>query len=959
MKMTRLWGIAFWMFLGIFSATAQVKFEAENGTLSLGTGGAAGVIASDASVSGGKYIQLNTSNFALSITVAEAGFYNLYIRMASPGGVKPNYFLIDGNSATFSQEMTSVYANVKVASFCKLAAGTHTVGVNASWGYINIDYIEMVKVDASSRFNIAPKLTTPNPTPEATALYDFLKDNYGQKIISGVMTLNSMDMVQTVKSITSEEPALLGIDFMQCNAGNTWYNDATPKLDAETYYNRNGIPAFTWHWRDPLKKDGTGEFYTKSTTFDIRKVEDPNSAEYKAMIKDIDFIADQFLYLQSKNVAVVWRPLHEAAGGWFWWGAHGGKYCKELWQLMYDRMVNVKGVRNCIWVWTYEPQEDGTWYPGDDYVDIIGRDIYDTGNHTSKVIEFNNISSMHNGTKMVAETECGSFPDPDLLQADGAAWSWFMPWYETSESIDKFITDPKYNTEALWKKTMSHEYVIVLDEMPNLRTYTSAAANDATLKGIKLSAGTLSPAFAPTTSSYTVLLSEESAIPTVTATTTHFNAKASVTNPVAIPGTATISVTSADGTTTGSYTIKYETYTPVATKVTVAPDLKTVIASEKLNLTAQILDQYGAPMNKSVTWTASTGTIVPTANTAVFTAPITAGDATVTATFGTLSSNVYITVVEGFIAPVPTAANWIGVNEWSQAVTLTNTASALSVGYIAWGYGLVDLINVGDEISVENGVEYDIIIDYQGAPSSGAASLVAGFADTWSTKAVTALNSTKSTISTGLSGTEFTTQVFTVTANVTGKTNLFIQMSWGADPSNDKPKVTTTSFIKNIKVIAKKSNPQQRLVLDKGWNLVSTYIQTSDMSIPTVMSCATTVKNDSDFYGSTQPDYLNGITAIEAGKGYLVYSPVGCTKLLEGTVSYASTEKLTKGWNIIGYPFNTTKDIETVISSIQTKTISVKDFEGFWINGGINSFTQMSPGKAYFINVSEDCTITW
>lgn len=665
------------------------------------------------------------------------------------------------------------------------------------------------------------------------------------------------------------------------------------------------------------------------------------------------------LYLQSKNVAVIWRPLHEAAGGWFWWGAKGGAACKELWHVMYDRMVNVKGVKNCIWVWTYEPKEDGTWYPGDDYVDIIGRDIYDTGNHTSKVVEFNNISSMHNGTKMVAETECGSFPDPDLLQADGAAWSWFMPWYETSESLEKFITDPKYNTEALWKKTMSHEYVIVLDEMPNLRTYTSAAANDATLKGITLSAGTLSPAFASATKSYTVLLAEGSAVPTVTASTTHINAKVAVTNPATIPGSATVSVTSVDGTTTSTYTIKYETYTPVATKVSISPDLKTIIASEKLTMTAQILDQYGAPMNKSVTWTASTGTIVPTANTAVFTAPSTATSATVTATFGTLSTNAYITVVEGYVAPIPNATKWIGVNEWSSTVTLTNAQSALSVGYIAWGYGEINLINTGDEISVENGVEYDIIVDYQGAASSGAASLVAGFADTWSTKAVTALNSTQSTISTGLSGTEFTTQVFTVTANVTGKTNLFIQMLWGADPKNNKPSSETTSFIKNIKVIAKKSNPQQRLVLDQGWNLVSTYIKTADMSIPTVMSCATTVKNDNDFYRTTQPDYLNGISAIEAGNGYLVYSPAGCTTLLEGTVSYAPSVKLTKGWNIIGYPFNTTKDIETAISSVLSKTISMKDFEGFWINGGINTYTLMSPGKAYFINVSEDCTIIW
>ena len=74
-------------------------------------------------------------------------------------------------------------------------------------------------------------------------------------------------------------------------------------------------------------------------------------------------------------MALLWRPLHEASGKWFWWGAKGAAPCKALWNLMYDRMVNHHGLTNLIWVWNSDGA-DYEWYPGDDKVDILARDFY-------------------------------------------------------------------------------------------------------------------------------------------------------------------------------------------------------------------------------------------------------------------------------------------------------------------------------------------------------------------------------------------------------------------------------------------------------------------------------------------------------------------------------------------------------------------------------------------------------
>lgn len=321
----------------------------------------------------------------------------------------------------------------------------------------------------SSHDHISKDLVTPSPSDGARRLYQFLYDNYGRRIISGVMTLNSFDETEWLRTNTGKEPALVGLDFMHSGRGYNWYNDRQPIIDAKAYYERNGIPAMCWHWRDPLRN--TEEFYTNQTTFDVSKIFDETSAEYAAMIADIDFISGLLKELRDDNVPVIWRPLHEAAGGWFWWGAKGPEACKKLYQVMFDRMVNHHGLNNLIWVWTSEPN-DTQWYPGDNCVDIVGRDLYKDGVHTSHIDEWSTLDSRFGSKKIITMSECGSFPDPDNLSEDNASWSWFMPWY------GQFVRNGTYNSLSLWKKTMAHEFVITLDEMPDLKTYEEIPQDD-------------------------------------------------------------------------------------------------------------------------------------------------------------------------------------------------------------------------------------------------------------------------------------------------------------------------------------------------------------------------------------------------------------------------------------------------------------------------------------------------
>lgn len=451
-------------FILISSNCFSQKFEAESATLS---GGA--IKTALASASGSYIVEQKEGNLAFNLNFTEEATYNIYIQVASPSGYKANNMVVNGSSITFATNQNSNYIKLKVVSFLKLAAGANKVEITKSWGWINIDYIEFEKVDPSAQFNINKTLVTPNPTSEAAKLYQFLYDNYGKKIISGVMDMPESNWLKTN---TGKSPALVGFDFLFCGRNYSWYNENTPYNEAKTLYDKNGIPAFSWHWRDPSRK--TEEFYTQSgnatkyTSFDISKIFDETSDEYKAMISDIDYISVMLKKFQDNKIPVIWRPLHEAAGGWFWWGAKGAAPCKKLWQVMFDRMVNFHGLHNLIWVWTREPNDDA-WYPGDEYVDIVGRDIYKEGDHSSQILEFNDMTGRYGGKKMVTISESGSFPDVDNLIKDGAGWSWFMPWN------GDFTRLAKYNSLVLWKKMFASDYVLTLDEMPNLKTYTATS----------------------------------------------------------------------------------------------------------------------------------------------------------------------------------------------------------------------------------------------------------------------------------------------------------------------------------------------------------------------------------------------------------------------------------------------------------------------------------------------------
>ena len=80
----------------------------------------------------------------------------------------------------------------------------------------------------------------------------------------------------------------------------------------------------------------------------------------------------------------MFRPFHEATGSWFWWGA---AFCdaetyKSVYKYTVEYLRDKKEVHNFLYLYgpgseAVSEEEYGIRYPGDEYVDVIGFDMYD------------------------------------------------------------------------------------------------------------------------------------------------------------------------------------------------------------------------------------------------------------------------------------------------------------------------------------------------------------------------------------------------------------------------------------------------------------------------------------------------------------------------------------------------------------------------------------------------------
>lgn len=178
-------------------------------------------------------------------------------------------------------------------------------------------------------------------------------------------------------AVTGAYPVVLGSDFhyyLEKDATERSYHTEAVKWA----YQQGFVITFDWH----LSGKGTTTYEYTETTKDLvdNIVADPNSEDGQWYLAELDKVIDIInndLVVDGERIPIVFRPLHEMNGGWFWWGSQATTPTnyKQMYALTVDY---IKAQTNSVlFCWSPNTPTSFEHYPGDEYVDILGLDAYE------------------------------------------------------------------------------------------------------------------------------------------------------------------------------------------------------------------------------------------------------------------------------------------------------------------------------------------------------------------------------------------------------------------------------------------------------------------------------------------------------------------------------------------------------------------------------------------------------
>lgn len=161
---------------------------------------------------------------------------------------------------------------------------------------------------------------------------------------------------------------------------------------------------------------------------------------------------------------------------------------------------------------------------------------------------------------------------------------------------------------------------------------------------------------------------------------------------------------------------------------------------------------------------------------------------------------------------------------------------------------------------------------------------------------------------------------------------------------------------------------RQDIPLNGGWNLISYYVQHDDPEIPVVFNSVAgqleRVKDEFGTYFHGQNPVFNSLDEVTKGQGYWVRVTNPTEIHTEGVALKPETVAIplvaAPSWNLIGYPCQSTQAIEDALADIMPFLLQVKDIDGFYdptFPPVFNDLNELSPGKGYWIKVSQPLTL--
>lgn len=367
-----------------------------------------------------------------------------------------------------------------------LVKGKSEIVIRPENGDLCLDYLKVSNNTSLSdiKYDANNKLANKEAGKQAKELMDFLTENYGKYTLTGQYASSPENKELDLIYKTTGKYPVVRLSAMH-TTGNT-FDSSFQDVDAcADWYRKGGVVGLMWYWEAPSKKPSV---YAKETDFKLKDAmtdidiaemtqeeirglygEGKISEQCYGLVRDLDNMAGQLTSLKNKGVPVLWRPLHEGSGDWFWWGASGVDAYKWLWDLMYRRYTNYFELDNLIWIWNGQSEET---LVSKNTFDIASLDIYldNKTDYGSRYEQFLALQNIVGKEKLIALSECSSVPDIDSSFRDNAVWSFFGLWY------GKYLEneDGEFSGEYTDKETLVRAYnsdgALSLDEYQTLRS---------------------------------------------------------------------------------------------------------------------------------------------------------------------------------------------------------------------------------------------------------------------------------------------------------------------------------------------------------------------------------------------------------------------------------------------------------------------------------------------------------
>lgn len=468
--------------------------------------------------SGEGFAYVTSKAITLEVEAPEEGMYQIDVRYAQilDKSGRDQTISVNGKKNMIKFPYTDKWTDISMGVF-RLNKGTNEIEISPQYGYAAYDTITITKAMPNDYSKATSTLTDSNATSETKALMKYLKSVYGNHILSGQQEIygggmngdgNMEKEFDWLLENTGKLPAIRGFDMMNYNPLYGWEDGTTERL-IDWVTKKGGIATVCWHINVPIDfknytlgdevdwKDCTYKNYQSSNgTFDTSKAVVEGTKEYEYFMAAVDDLAEQLLLCQEAGVPIIFRPLHEAQGNegnygdgtaWFWWGDRGAEVYKELWKLLYTTLTEKYELHNLIWEFnSYNYANSPTWYPGDDYVDIVAYDKYNVENNRDDGLSsgpnvsaisriFNYLYNLVDGGKMLAISECDTVPTVENMTVEDAGWLYFCPWY------GDYLMSERYQGPETLSEIYNSDYCITLDELPE-NLYSNSSVEETTVK---------------------------------------------------------------------------------------------------------------------------------------------------------------------------------------------------------------------------------------------------------------------------------------------------------------------------------------------------------------------------------------------------------------------------------------------------------------------------------------------